>query len=104
MYRIAIMYPAGEGKRFDVDYYVTRHVPMVKALLGEYQLKSAEVDVGVAGGGGAPPPYVVIGQMVFDDVEDFRRGMAKHGAQINGDLPNFTDIRPVVQISRMHRS
>ncbi|MRG90420.1 EthD family reductase [Polyangium spumosum] len=100
MYRVTILYPHAEGKRFDLDYYVQKHVPMVRALLGPFGLRSAEVAEGLPRNG-APPPFVVIASMTFDSLEDFQRGMAQHGRQINEDLPSYTDMKPTFQVSRI---
>ncbi|TKD00922.1 EthD family reductase [Polyangium fumosum] len=100
MYRVTILYPHEEGKRFDLDYYVHKHMPMVTSLLGPFGLKSAEVAEGLPRNG-APPPFVVMASMTFDAIEDFQRGMAQHGREINADLPHYTDLKPTVQISRI---
>ena len=31
--------------------------------------------------------------------EDLQDGLATHGAKIMGDIPNFTDVQPKIQIS-----
>ena len=43
-----ISYPNGEGKKFDMDYYSTKHMPMIASLLGD-SLKMFEIDKGIAG-------------------------------------------------------
>ena len=35
MIKVAIMYPNGAGKTFDMDYYSNKHMPMVANLLGD---------------------------------------------------------------------
>ncbi|MDI1447432.1 EthD family reductase [Polyangium sp. 6x1] len=100
MYRVTVLYPHEEGKRFDLDYYVQKHVPLVKSLLGPFGLKSAEVAEGLPRNG-APAPFVVIMGMEFDAIENFQRGIAQHGREINADLPHYTDLKPVLQISRI---
>jgi uncharacterized protein (TIGR02118 family) len=34
MIKISVMYPFSEGKAFDIEYYETKHMPMVAGLLG----------------------------------------------------------------------
>jgi hypothetical protein len=34
LFKVAILYPNGEGKTFDMDYYEKKHMPMVAGLLG----------------------------------------------------------------------
>ena len=36
-----------------------------------------------------------------DSLDAFQSGMAKHGKEIMGDIKNYTDIAPVIQISEV---
>jgi len=49
MFKIAILYPNGEDKTFDMDYYEKKHMLMVAGFLGG-NLKFYEIDKGIAGG------------------------------------------------------
>jgi len=46
--KVSILYPDGEGKTFDMDYYCNKHVPMVAELLGDAVI-GATVEKGIAG-------------------------------------------------------
>ena len=35
MFKVAILYPNGEDKTFDMDYYEKKHMPMVAGFLGK---------------------------------------------------------------------
>ncbi len=48
LFKVSILYPNGEGKTFDLDYYQNKHMPMVAGFLGE-NLSFFEIDKGVAG-------------------------------------------------------
>ncbi|HYF18059.1 MAG TPA: EthD family reductase [Ramlibacter sp.] len=101
MYKISVMYPHSEGVRFDHDYYRDRHMKLVKDRLGA-ACKYYTVDKGVAGGApGAPPAFVGMCHIYADSLEDFQSGMARHGAEIMGDIPNYTDAKPVIQVSEV---
>ncbi|OGK97794.1 MAG: ethyl tert-butyl ether degradation protein EthD [Candidatus Rokubacteria bacterium RIFCSPHIGHO2_12_FULL_73_22] len=102
MVRISVMYPSGEGKTFDVDYYAKKHMALVRARLGTLGLLRIEVDRGLAGGApGAPAPFACIGHIYFNTVEEFQKAMAPHGKELFADVPNFTNITPQVQISEV---
>ena len=102
MVRITVLYPAGEGKKFDHDYYVRKHMALVRQRLGKYGLVRTEVDKGVAGGApGAPAPYVTAGHLYFIALADFQKGMGEHGKEIMADVPNYTNIQPQIQISEI---
>jgi len=102
MIRVSVMYPSGEGKKFDYDYYVNKHMALVKSRIGAAGLRRLEVDKGVAGGApGAPAPYAAVCHFYFDAVSDFQNAMRPHGKELFADVPNFTDITPQVQIAEI---
>lgn len=102
MIRISVMYPSGEGKKFDYDYYVHKHMKLVKDRIGGLGLIRIEVDKGVAGGApGALAPFACVGILYFDSVAAFQAAMKPHGKELFADVPNFTNITPQVQISEI---
>ena len=102
MVRIAVFYPTSEGKKFDHDYFVNRHMKLVRDRLTSFGLVRTEVDKGMAGGGpGAPAPYVAIGYVYFHSLDGFQKGMKQHGKEIMGDIANYTSIQPQTQISEI---
>ena len=57
MIKVSVLYPKGEGRTFDHDYYRDSHMPMVARLVGE-PLQRYYLERGVAGGTpDAPPPF-----------------------------------------------
>jgi hypothetical protein len=58
--KVSVLYPNTQGCKFDMNYYLTRHMPMVQQKLGA-ACKRMAVEEGIAGGGpGAPATYVAI--------------------------------------------
>jgi uncharacterized protein (TIGR02118 family) len=37
----------------------------------------------------------------FDSLESFQEAVDAHGEEIFGDIPNFTDLTPTVQVSEV---
>ena len=102
MIRISVLYPNEAGKKFDAAYYLKTHVPMARTRLGGAGLVRAEIDKGVAGGApGAPAPFVYVAHLYFNSLADFQKAMEAHGKEIMGDIPNYTNIQPQVQISEI---
>ena len=98
MIHVQIFYPP--TSRFDMAYYCEKHMPMVQARIGE-ACTGFTVDAGLAGGApGAPPSYAAIGTLHVTSVEALQAALARHGAEIMGDVPNYTDAQPVLQISQ----
>ena len=97
MIRVSVMYPKQDGGEFDYDYYLSTHMPLVKERWGD-ALRGCEVHKGIGGAGGADETYVTVAGLKFDDVPAFEAALAAHAEEIMGDIPNFTNIDPVIQI------
>lgn len=99
--KVMILYPNEEGKTFDLDYYSKKHMPMVAELFGE-PLKSYTIDNGISGRTPEEPiPYIAIGCFYFDQLSDYENAFGTNAEKILSDIPNYTDIQPVVQISEI---
>jgi uncharacterized protein (TIGR02118 family) len=82
-----------------MSYYCSKHIPMVQRLLGP-AVKNVAVEEGIAwASAGSPPPYLALGHLYFESVESFQQAWAPHAAQIVGDVPNYTNSEPTIQIS-----
>ena len=101
MVKVTILYPNGEGKTFDLDYYSNKHMPMVANLLGD-SLKLLEIDKGMAGRTPVEPiPYLAIGYLYFDQLSAYQNSFGPNAEKIINDIPNYTNIQPVLQISEV---
>ncbi len=101
MIKVSIMYPNEEGKKFDMDYYVNSHIPMVQEKLGS-AMKGGSVEEGLNGGmPGTPATYVAMAHLLFDSLESFQSSFGPHMDKILADIPNYTDIQPAMQISEV---
>ena len=101
MIKVSVMYPKTSGARFNHEYYRDKHMPLVKARLGD-AFKYYTVDKGVAGGTpGASATYVGMCHIFCDSIEAFQAGFGPHAQEIMGDIPNYTDLTPVIQISEV---
>jgi uncharacterized protein (TIGR02118 family) len=101
MIKVSVMYPNTPGARFDHKYYKEKHMPMVENRLGS-ACTHYTIDRGIAGGApGAPPLYVGMCHIFSDSIEAFQAGFAPHSKEILGDIPNYTDLEPVMQVSEV---
>ncbi|QYA24507.1 EthD family reductase [Gramella sp. MT6] len=101
MVKLSVMYPNQDGKKFDLDYYSNQHVSLVAKLLGD-SVKSASVEKGLGGNApDSPAVYIAIGNLYFESMDSFHKSFSPNAEEIMADLPNFTDIEPVVQISEI---
>jgi len=101
MIKVSVLYPNEKGKKFNMDYYLNSHIPMVRKKLGA-ALKGAAVDQGIGGGGpGSQATYLAMCHLLFDSVEAFQSAFGPHTKEIMADIPNYTDTQPTIQISEV---
>jgi len=99
--KVSVLYPNTAGCKFDMEYYLTRHMPMVQQKLGP-ACKRMAVEQGIAGGApGAPATYVAMGHLYFDSTDAFQAAFAPHAQSILADIPNYTDTQPTIQVSEV---
>jgi uncharacterized protein (TIGR02118 family) len=91
--RLSVLYPETEGASFDHDYYRDTHVPLAVKAWG---LDGADIDKGVSG------PYVAAVHFTFASMEAMQQAMSSpETAAIIADVPNYTTITPVQQLSEI---
>jgi uncharacterized protein (TIGR02118 family) len=99
MIKVSVLYPNITGKKFDMEYYCNKHIPMVQQKLGA-ACKGVAVEAGLGGAEpGASATYIAMGHLYFDSVEAFHTAFGPHAQAILGDVQNYTDLEPTIQIS-----
>ena len=92
MIRVSVLYPKTEGASFDHDYYANSHVPLACSTWGV----GAQIDKGING------PYEAAVHFTFESMEAMGAAMAAEGTgAIMADVPNYTTITPVMQVSEI---
>ena len=101
MVKISIVYPRTDGARFDMEYYLQTHMPRSIGWLRTHPgFRAVSVERGVAGAApGSDAPFVAMCQYVFETLEDFVAAFTPHAAELQADIPTYTDIAPLIQIS-----
>lgn len=101
MYKVTILYPNGDDKTFDMNYYETKHMPMVAGFLGK-NLKFYEIDKGVSGRTpNDKPPFLAMGYFYVYDMAEYNKAIAQNRDAIVADFKNYTNVQPVVQINEI---
>ena len=94
MIRVSVMYPKAEGSTFDLDYYKTTHMAIVKDVMPG--LLRTEVDQAIDG------PYMAVGHLYFDSAEVMGAAMGSPDVgKAMADIPNFTNATPVMQVAQV---
>jgi uncharacterized protein (TIGR02118 family) len=99
MFKVAILYPNGDDKTFDMDYYEKKHMPMMAGFIGK-NLKFYEIDKAISGRTpNDKAPFAAVGYFYIQDVAEYNKAIAQNRDVILGDIKNYTNIQPIVQIS-----
>ena len=101
MIRVTAIYPNEAGSRFDAQDYVSRHEPLARAMLSPHGLLDIRSTTGVANLDGTLPAYWAVSEMIFASRAHFDAALAHCGERIFADIPNYTSVSPVLQISTM---
>ncbi len=101
--KVSIMYPFAEGKTFNMDYYETKHMPMVAGFLGSNLVKYT-IEKGVASGvPNTPLPYMAVGSFYVKSLADYQAAIGPNIAAIRADFANYTNVAPVILVSEVVR-
>lgn len=99
MITVNVLYPNQDGAKFDMDYYLNSHIPMVKRLMGS-ALKGCVVEQGLGGPApGTKAEYAVLCHLRFDSVEAFQNAFGPHAPTIQEDIGKYSSVAPVIQLS-----
>jgi uncharacterized protein (TIGR02118 family) len=101
MISLTVLYPKTAESHFDMDYYLHTHTPLVRERLTPVGLTGVNLQAGMAGAApDSPPVYAMICQLQFTTVDEMETALATHGPELIGDIPNFTNVEPLMQVSQ----
>ncbi len=90
MIRLSVIYLAGDGKTFDMEYYRTKHMEIVERVMPG--LVKIEIDQGLDG------PHLAACHLFFESMEALGGAMGG-AAEAAADVPNFTNAESIFQTS-----
>ena len=110
VHAMTILYPAGDGIKFDPDYYRDHHLKLIMSLYGSsikrFELRTVPPMPAPATPppAGAPPPpkYSAAVNIWIADFAAFNADNAKHGPALVADVPHFTNSQPTIQFDEVH--
>lgn len=99
--KISVMYPYAEGKTFNMEYYETRHMPMVAGFLGPNLVKYT-IEKGLSSGiPNQPLPYMAIGTFYVKSLSEYQAAIAPNREAIRADFLKYTNVAPVILVSEV---
>ena len=102
MIRVIVAYANQEGKKFDWDYFTGTHAEIVHREMDPRGMVRFEQDKGIsAADPNSPPPFVGMALLTFNTLDEVHQAFMAAGRPVMGDIPNYTDIEPTIQISEI---
>jgi uncharacterized protein (TIGR02118 family) len=99
--KVSIMYPYAEGKTFNMEYYETKHMPMVAGFLGANLVKYT-IEKGLSSGiPNQPLPFMAIGIFYVKSLSEYQAAIAPNRDAIRADFVNYTNVIPVILVSEV---
>jgi uncharacterized protein (TIGR02118 family) len=107
---MTIVYPGGEGIKFDPDYYRDHHLKLIMKLYGSsierFELRTVPPMPAAAAAppAGTPPPpkFSAAVNIWIADLDAFNANNQKHGPELVADVPHFTNSQPQIQLDKVH--
>jgi len=94
---INILYPAKDNDGFDFNFYLKRHVPLIKDILGA-ALHRLEVRKGATAQDGVGPPlYTCVISIWIADWPAYEKALAARASELIAEVPLFTKVMPQIQ-------
>jgi uncharacterized protein (TIGR02118 family) len=101
--KVSVMYPFAEGNTFNMEYYETKHMPMVAGYLGANLVKYT-IEKGLASGiPNQPLAYIAIGTFYVKSLEDYKTAIGPNRDAIRADFANYTNVAPIILVSEVVR-
>ncbi|MBC9933102.1 EthD family reductase [Chitinophaga qingshengii] len=99
--KISVMYPYAEGKTFNMEYYETRHMPMMAGFIGSNLVKYT-IEKGLSGRAPEDPlPFMAIGVFYVKSLSEYRAAVAPHINEILADIVKYTNATPTIFVSEV---
>lgn len=88
---VNVFYPRSETSKFNMDYYLSTHMPLADSKWKSLGLEKWEVVDLVEG------PYSAQAILHFKDMDAFKAASGGPSApEVFGDVPNFSNEEPVI--------
>jgi len=98
---MSVIYSQQEEGKFDFDYYLEKHMPLVDSLYSNLGMKSWQVDRGASLSSKMPSNIVACAYLFFEDINTLKLALKNKGDEVMKDVKNFTNIEPSVYFSEV---
>ncbi|KAF4774338.1 ethyl tert-butyl ether degradation [Colletotrichum scovillei] len=93
---ITVVFPNDPDAEYDINYYTTKHMPLIQEQWRKYGVTSWSVTKFQPGADGIPPLYAFGSTVTWDSLQQIKAAFAgPEAAGIMGDVPNFSNKQPI---------
>lgn len=103
MVNICITYEKKEGAKFDIDYYLNKHMPRSIELLSVAKgFKKVSVEKGIdVEAFNIKVTNEAVCNYYFESIEDFANAFTPHMEELTNDIINYTNIEPRITVNEV---
>lgn len=99
---VTVVFPNEPDAKYDMDYYIKRHMPLIQSLWSKHGLKSWSVTKYVEGVDGSQPLYAFGSTVTWDTEEAIKTAFAGvEVAEIMGDVQNFSNKQAIFLVGEV---
>jgi uncharacterized protein (TIGR02118 family) len=97
---ITVLYPNTPGSRFDFDYFLKSHKPLIESRWrGKGMTSFKALKAKGTADPATPAPYQAIAVIGFESLAALQSAAKDTAAALASDIANFTDVTPIVQLN-----
>ena len=106
MFNISSIYPKKNGYEFNFDYYLNKHMPRsIELLSAANGFRGVSVERGIEiKEQKIESSFAAMCHYYFDTIEDFLNAFIPNAEELQGDIKNYTNIEPIIQINKVEIS
>lgn len=93
---ITVIFPNEPDADYDIEYYATKHMPLIQTLWSKYGLTSWSMTKFIDGIDSSSPLYAFGSTVTWDSIEQVKAAFAgPEASEIMGDVRNFSNKDPI---------
>ncbi len=96
---LTVLFPNGPGVKFDIDYYVNHHIPLIFSLYGK-SIRNYEVFQAQASPNGPPPQFLAMANIWIADEKAFAQAGRDHAKDFAPGRAEFHECQDHVDDQR----
>lgn len=101
-FKVTVMYPNKEDTSFNMEYYLSHHMPLAERIWKPFGFLKWELVEAVAELDGAKGPFYTFNVLTWrDEASYLKANAAPESSEIWDDLPNVCNHSPIVVMGNL---